>query len=136
MSALPLDGLRVLVTRERAASEEFASKLDRLGAIPLVCPAIEIQLRSPSGLDEALIGLERFDWLVLTSANTIRAIQARFDALGLKPEKALRKTRIAVIGGTTRKALENLGGQAEIVAAPANAKGLAGRWKPLEWRAR
>ena len=125
MSTLPLDGLRILVTRERAPSEEFAGKLKLLGAVPIVCPAIEIQLRNPPGLDEALTGLERFDWLVLTSANAVRAIQARFDALELKPDRTLGRTRIAVIGNATREALEDLGGQAEIVAEPANVESLA-----------
>ena len=125
MSGLPLDGLRVLVTRERTAGEEFAGELLQLGAVPLVCPAIEIELQNPPGLNEALIGLERFDWLILTSANAIRALEARFEALGMKPDESLGKVSIAVIGDATREALENLGGRAEIVAEPANAESLA-----------
>lgn len=121
----PLDGLRVLVTRERAASLKFAERLQGLGAAPLICPAIEIELRNPPGLDEALIELQRFDWLVLTSANAIRAIAERFEALGLDPIEFLKNVEVAVVGDATHAALVALGGRAEVVADPANAEQLA-----------
>jgi uroporphyrinogen-III synthase len=125
MMPLVLDRLRVLVTREREASLEFANRLRQLGAEPVVCPAIAIVFRHPPGLDEALIGLERFDWLVVTSANAVQAVTARLKTLGSGAHEALMKVPIAVVGDATRDALEAEGGRAEIVAEPANAGQLA-----------
>ena len=123
----PLAGLRVLVTREREASAEFAALLAGAGATPVICPAIEIAYRNPPGLDEALRGLARFDWLVLTSANAVRALAARFDALELDPEAALDGVAIGVVGAATGTALAQLGGRPEVVAQPAHAEELAER---------
>ncbi|CAN5609966.1 uroporphyrinogen-III synthase [soil metagenome] len=125
MRDLPLNGLRVLVTREQASSEEFAARLEQLGATPVICPAIEIRFRNPPGLDEALAELDRFGWLALTSARAVRALASRFDRIGLDPAAALCLTRIAVIGQATLAELERLGGRADIVAGSGNAAGLA-----------
>lgn len=125
MSGQSLAGLRILVTRERQASEEFARRLSDLGAFPIICPAIQIVFRHPPGLDLALLGLGRFDWLVLTSANAVRAVGYRLDELGLDPEEALGQTRIAVVGQATGATLEKLGGRAELVASSGSAAGLA-----------
>ncbi|MGH7270807.1 MAG: uroporphyrinogen-III synthase, partial [Polyangiaceae bacterium] len=38
----PLSGKRVLVTRAREQAGSLAAMLDEQGAVPLVCPAIEI----------------------------------------------------------------------------------------------
>jgi uroporphyrinogen-III synthase len=127
MPEQPLAGLRVLVTRERGASEAFALELERLGAHPIICPALEVQFRNPPGLDEALMALGRFDWLVLTSANAVRALGRRFQALGLDAGRTLAAVSIGVVGAATEAALAELGGQARLVAQPANAANLAQR---------
>ncbi len=122
-----LSGLRVLVTRERSASESFAARLSELGAVPVICPAIEIRFRNPPGLDEALSAPDRFDWLLLTSANAVKAIERRFDALNLDARRTLASIRIGVVGQATEAALHRLGGMPAIVANPANADDLAAR---------
>lgn len=121
----PLDGLRVLVTRDREASKRFARRLEQLGAAPMICPAIEIRFRDPPGLDEALAALDRFDWLILTSANAVRAIAARFERLDLDPVSSLGQTRIAVVGPVTSAELERLGGRADVVSSSGDADGVA-----------
>lgn len=121
----PLNGLRVLVTREKASSEEFAARLAQLGATPIICPAIEIRFRNPPGLDEALAELDRFGWLALTSASAVRALASRFDRIGLDPAATLRRTRIAVVGPATLAELERLGGRADIAAGSGDAASLA-----------
>lgn len=127
VAAESLAGVRVLVTRDREASERFAARLSRLGASPVICPAIATRYRNPPGFDEALSALDRFDWLVLTSAKAVRAIEMRLAAMKLDPADALEQVRCATVGRTTERALVEMGGRAEIVADPANADNLAER---------
>ena len=120
-----LDGLRMLVTRDREASERFAARLEQLGALPVICPAIEFRFRNPPGFDEALVALDRFDWLVLTSVNAVRAIAGHFEQLGLDPVGSLDQTRIAVVGRKTRAEVERIGGRAAVISPTGDADGLA-----------
>lgn len=125
MLEAPLAGLRVLLTRDRAASERFAARLEQLGGVPVLCPAIETRFRNPPGLDEALAALDRFDWLLLTSANAVRAIGARLEHLGLDPASALSQIRVAVLGPATAAGLERLGARSDVVSSTGDADGLA-----------
>ncbi|HME58199.1 MAG TPA: uroporphyrinogen-III synthase, partial [Terracidiphilus sp.] len=70
MSALSLAGRRVLVTRAAHQAGKLSEGLRALGAEPVEVPVLEI--RPPASfrpLDEALRQLDRYDWLILTSAN-------------------------------------------------------------------
>jgi uroporphyrinogen-III synthase len=101
-----LHGKRVLVTRPKGQAETFAQKLLALGAKPILMPAIHIvPLQKPFELDSALLHLERFDWIVLTSVNGVEAVRTRLLALGVSFEQLAAK-RLAVIGAATASALE------------------------------
>ena len=72
MSALR--GKRVLVTRPKGQAGVFADKLSALGATPILLPAIQIvPLENCFELDQALLHLENFDWVVFTSVNGVEA---------------------------------------------------------------
>ncbi len=122
-----LSGLRVLVTRERDASRAFARLLEVAGARPVVCPAIEIVFLNRAEFDAALQTLASFDWLVLTSANAVRALADRFRTLELDLKQVLSSVPIAVVGRATGAAVTGLGGKPAVVADPAHAANLAGR---------
>lgn len=84
MSLLPLAGRRVLVTRAAHQAGKLSEGLRALGAEPVEVPVLEI--RSPDccdALDAALFRLAGYDWLILTSANTVRALADRAFALGV-----------------------------------------------------
>ena len=104
MSALR--GRRVLVTRQRSQSESLASLLEARGAEVLQVASIEIvapdDLRP---LDEALEALDRYDWVVLTSANAVKAVLSRLTVLGLYPRLGGAGRRIASVGPSTTAAL-------------------------------
>ena len=86
--SLPLHGARILVTRPAGQAEEFAKKLATLGAEPILLPAIEIKpLENTFELDKALIHLDDFDWIVLTSVNGVQAVAGRMAALGVSCDK-------------------------------------------------
>jgi uroporphyrinogen-III synthase len=109
MSPLPLTGRHVLVTRARHQAGQLSSQLTELGAGVIEIPAIEIlPPASWEPLDASLGKLQRYQWLVVTSANTVRSIEERIQAVGLSLD-AFSHLRIAAIGSATARALREAG---------------------------
>lgn len=110
MSAnLPLAGRRVLITRARQQAGQLSAELAKLGAETIEIPAIEIvPPASYKTLDAALQNLHGYQWLIVTSANAVRAIQERCAALNLSPADFSR-LKIAAVGASTARALEEAG---------------------------
>jgi uroporphyrinogen III methyltransferase/synthase len=105
--AHPLLGKRILITRPLQQATEMARELERLGAIPLVLPAIAI--RDPGDwapVDAALDKLRQggFDWLVFTSANGVEKFMERLFDRGLDL-RALGSVKVAAIGSNTANSL-------------------------------
>jgi uroporphyrinogen-III synthase len=97
------------VTRPRAQSRALCDRLRHLGARPVAVPAIAIVPPEPGGpLDAALRNLRRYDWVVLTSANGVRACLSRAQALrvDLRDQNGLRW---AAVGPATASALRAAG---------------------------
>lgn len=109
MNALPLAGRRILVTRARHQAGKLSEGLSLLGAEPVEVPVIEIQPPSDfAPLDRALRQLDSYDWLILTSANTVRALADRAAALGLSLAAATR-LNISAVGEATAETARRLG---------------------------
>lgn len=122
---LPLFGQTVLVTRPAEQASELAEPLTELGAEVLVQPAIEISPPDDWGpVDDALRRLDRYDWLVFSSANGVRYLLDRLPQLGLDL-RALQRVRIAAIGPGTASTLEHYRLRADIVPAEFRAEALA-----------
>lgn len=103
MTARPLAGKRIVITRPPPKADAFADRLRELGAEPVLLPTITIQPPTdPALLDDALRHLDRYDWLILTSANTVTHISQRLTALSLDPVWP----PVGVIGPATGKALQ------------------------------
>lgn len=69
---------RVLVTRARHQASELAEHLRALGAEPILVPTLEtVDPASFAALDAAIAELDRFHWLISTSANAVEALAAR-----------------------------------------------------------
>ncbi len=98
-----LEGKRVVITRAPHQSAEFDGMLRQRGAIPLLYPCLDI---APSenieALDMALHDASqgKFDWLVLTSANTVQMIFNRLTVLG-SSLKAVSNLKVAAVGSVT-----------------------------------
>jgi len=83
VSSLSLAGRKVLVTRAARQAGKLSEGLRTLGATPVEVPVLEIQPpESFDALDVALLALPAYDWLVLTSANTVHALSDRATELG------------------------------------------------------
>ena len=97
---------RILITRPRVQAGEFANALIAAGAHPIFFPVIEIvSLNDFSDLDSALIKIDTYDWLILTSVHGVDVFFKRLDTLGIKhvPEGL----HVAAIGSKTASCLSH-----------------------------
>ncbi|TVR18719.1 MAG: uroporphyrinogen-III synthase [Anaerolineaceae bacterium] len=92
-----LRGKRVVVTRAAHQAGELADKLRERGATPLLYPCIAIVPL----LNDNLPDLSAFDWLVVTSSNTVEALRGQLDFAGYAALK------IAAVGTSTAAALRD-----------------------------
>lgn len=124
----PLAGKRVLVTRTREQAGALSESLLAVGAQPVELPVIRIVPPEDwAPLDRALRALAEnaaYDWLILTSANGVKMVLERLNALGYGPQ-ALAAVRIATIGPATAAALERYGLSAALVPDEYIAEGVA-----------
>ncbi|MCI0643052.1 MAG: uroporphyrinogen-III C-methyltransferase [Gemmataceae bacterium] len=122
---MPLFGKRVLVTRPKLQAGDLVTKLAALGAVPIALPAVEI--REPmdwTAVDRAIAELQRYDWLVFTSANGVYAFLGRL----LHQNRDLRSlghTRLAAIGPKTAAALRSYHLFGDLVPAKYQSEDLA-----------
>ncbi len=105
----PFAGKTILVTRSVNQSSPFIDRLNHEGATVVEMPALEIGPPSSwQALDEALTRLEDFDWLLLTSANSVEYFFERL-ATQIRDLRALAGIKIAVVGDKTAQKLEQRG---------------------------
>lgn len=109
MTELPLQGLRIVVTRSKKQAAGLSSKFKDLGAEVYEFPVISITAPdSWAPLDEAIEKIKRYDWVLFASANAVDAFVARSAQVGIGKEE-LDFTKFAVIGPGTASALEEHG---------------------------
>jgi uroporphyrinogen-III synthase len=107
--SLPMAGRRILVTRARHQAGKLSEGLRALGAEPVEVPVLEIRPpKSYEPLDHALQQLDRYDWLIVTSANTVQALVERAAAAGISPAESA-VPRVAAVGEATAKAARDAG---------------------------
>jgi uroporphyrinogen-III synthase len=112
---LPLTGERILVGRAKHQASLLSEQVKTLGARVLEIPFIEIHKpRSYRPLDEALLNIQNYDWLVLTSVNGVEAVWERTQKLRL-PVSRMRHLKIAAIGPATKKTIEAQGLGVDVV---------------------
>jgi uroporphyrinogen III methyltransferase/synthase len=127
---LPLFGRRVVVTRPAGEAARAAADLEALGAEAIVAPTVEILPPEDFGpLDRALGGLDRYDWLVFTSANGVRHVLDRLLALG-RDLRALGALKLAAIGPATADALARYHLRADLVPGSYRSEDLADALRP------
>jgi uroporphyrinogen-III synthase len=108
-AAQPLAGKRILITRARHQAGRLAEALEEQGAEVLRLPTIEIiPPESYAHLDAALGMIDGFDWLIVTSANGVAALEDRLRFLSIPPAR-LEHLQIAAIGPATATAVGRVG---------------------------
>lgn len=122
----PLFGKRVLVTRAREQASSAATLLRERGADAVLMPTIEIHAPSdPAPMIDAVASLERYLWVVFTSANGVERMWSELRRQG-RDARAFGRAKVAAIGPGTAAALERYGLAADVVAKDHKGEGLAG----------
>ncbi len=106
----PLEGKRILVTRPRPQAQDLCQKLSARGAVPIVFPTIEIApLADTAQLDQAIHDLAKYQWIIFTSVNGVKAFWDRLTLTGASRDLSGFVGHIAAIGPATAHALQSHG---------------------------
>jgi uroporphyrinogen-III synthase len=109
MKAKPLRGWRILITRASRQAFGLSEPLRERGAEVIEIPTIEIaSAGSYAALDNALIKIDHYDTLVLTSVNGVEVLFERYNRLGL-PIVDMQHLLVVAIGPATARAIQSEG---------------------------
>jgi uroporphyrinogen III methyltransferase / synthase len=112
-----LYGWTVLVPRTKDQAGEMSDRLVGHGALPIEVPTIAVEPpRSPAQMERAVKGLVdgRFQWVVFTSTNAVRAVWEKFNEFGLDA-RAFSGVKIACVGQATAEKVREFGINPELV---------------------
>lgn len=127
-AASPLRGRKVLITRSPDRAAALAQALSDAGAEPLLLPLIDFERAADQhALGEALDGLAAgdYDWLVVSSITTVRALKAKAAERGAELSALIPEgVRVATIGPSSRRILEAEGIRVDL--APEGSQSAAG----------
>ncbi len=113
----PLHGWRVLVPKTKDSAQELCDQLITFGAVPFEVPTMSVEPpRTPQQMERAVHGLVsgRYEWVIFTSLNAVRAIRERFQEYGLDA-RSLSGIRVAAIGADTVDSLIAMGVRPDLV---------------------
>lgn len=123
-TAGPLNGLKILNTREAGAAAELTSRLEALGAKVLERPMLAFAPpESWEQFDRRLGELRQEDWVAFTSATAVRFTMERLASLGV-PVQKLAGAQLAAIGSATATALEAQGLTVKLLPGQFQSEGL------------
>ncbi len=127
----PLFGWRVLVPRTKEQAASLSVRLRGYGAVPEEVPTISVEPpRNPLQMDKAVRGLVegRYEWIVFTSVNAVRAVREKFEEYGLDA-RAFSGLKIAAVGDKTATSIADWGLRADLVpSGEQSAAGLLEDW--------
>jgi uroporphyrinogen III methyltransferase / synthase len=112
-----LYGWTVLVPRTKDQAGEMSERLVSHGALPIEVPTIAVEPpRSPAQMERAVKGLVdgRYQWVVFTSTNAVRAVWEKFNEFGLDA-RAFSGVKIACVGQATADRVRAFGIEPELV---------------------
>lgn len=131
----PLFGWRVLVPRTKEQAGVLSSKLRSYGAVPEEVSTISVEPpRNPLQMDKAVRGLVegRYEWIVFTSVNAVKAVREKFDEYGLDA-RAFSGLKVAAVGDKTAERIADWGIRADLVpSGEQSALGLLEDWPPYD----
>ena len=131
----PLFGWRVLVPRTKEQAASLSDQLREYGAVPDEVPTISVEPpRTPQQMERAVKGLVtgRYEWVVFTSTNAVRAVRERFVDYGLDA-RAFAGLKVAAVGEQTARALVEFGVVPDLTpSGEQSGEGLAREWPPYD----
>lgn len=118
-------GQRIVITRTRAQARPLVQILRARGALTLVLPSIRIQSLAPSkAFNEALSGLNSYDWVIFTSPNGARIFFQRFFER-FSDARDFGGARIAAVGPATAHEVRNVHLSVDLVPTEGTAESIA-----------
>ncbi|MEP6665910.1 MAG: uroporphyrinogen-III synthase [Nocardioidaceae bacterium] len=131
----PLFGWRILVPRTKEQAGSLSAKLRSYGGVPEEVPTISVEPpRNPLQMDKAVRGLVegRYEWIVFTSLNAVKAVREKFDEYGLDA-RAFSGLKVAAVGDKTAESIAAWGIRADLVpSGEQSARGLLEDWPPYD----
>jgi uroporphyrinogen III methyltransferase / synthase len=121
-----LAGKRIAITRAAAQSEALARELSGRGAIPIVVPLVSFaEPEDFAPLDKAIAQVEEFNWMILTSAQAVRAVAHRAEDLKQTLRRPGSQLLVACVGPVSAEAARKANLRVELVATTHNGVALA-----------
>ena len=131
----PLYGWKVLVPRTKEQAGAMSSRLSGFGAVPVEVPTIAVEPpRTPTQMERAIKGLVtgRYEWIVFTSTNAVRAVREKFEEFGLDA-RAFAGVKIGCVGEATADAVRAFGIAPELVpSGEQSSEGLLADFPPFD----
>jgi uroporphyrinogen III methyltransferase / synthase len=131
----PLYGWKVLVPRTKEQAGAMSDRLRGYGAVPVEVPTIAVEPpRTPTQMERAIKGLVtgRFEWIVFTSTNAVRAVREKLEEFGLDA-RAFAGVKIACVGEATADAVRSFGIKPELVpSGEQSSEGLLADFPPFD----
>ena len=120
---MSISGKRILVTQALEQAARQIENLQQRGATVIHKPLIVVRpVDDYSGFDNHLREVEKFDWILFTSANSAGIFSKRLGSLGSGRED-FRNVRIGAVGQATVNALAEAGFKTDFVPQTATAAG-------------
>ena len=130
-----LYGWKVLVPRTKEQAGAMSERLRGFGAVPVEVPTIAVEPpRTPTQMERAIKGLVtgRFEWIVFTSTNAVRAVREKFEEYGLDA-RAFAGVKIACVGEATADAVRSFGIKPELLpSGEQSSEGLLADFPPFD----
>jgi uroporphyrinogen III methyltransferase/synthase len=128
----PLSGRKIIITRATDQAGEFSDQLARRGATVLECPTIQlVEPSSWDGIDEAIKQLADFNWVILTSVNSVRFFFQRLSSLGFDA-RILGLCKVCAVGPKTAEAIEGFGIRPDLIPPDYKAESIVAEFAKLE----
>ncbi len=130
----PLFGRGVVITRPERQADDLAQLLAKEGANPISFPTIRIV--GPTDwrkLDTALKKIDKYDWIIFTSANGVQFFFNRLLEKG-KDIRDLKGIKICCIGPATAKQIEIKGIKVDLVPDEFVAEGILNSFATMKLR--
>jgi uroporphyrinogen III methyltransferase/synthase len=125
----------VLVPRTKEQAGAMSERLSAYGAVPVEVPTIAVEPpRTPAQMERAIKGLVtgRYEWIVFTSTNAVRAVREKFEEFGLDA-RAFAGVKITCVGEATAQAVRAFGINPELVpSGDQSSEGLLADFPPYD----
>ncbi len=121
----PLSNIKIGITGTMVMREKLENGLQKLGAkIYSVCDMHIIETPFVNQLEEEILGIDKYQWILFTSQNAIKIFFSRMEECKID-RRNLNKIKFAVIGSGTKQVLQKYGYFADFIPNKYTTKNLA-----------